>query len=210
MKCPNCNADIADSAKFCPECGAKTNQKIFCSNCGTELLPTAKFCPECGTPCNVQTVGTVATEENAAKDDFWIIQKDLDSAIGDDYRLLSIDSINSANDNVEVGLDDDGDAVVIAKKRGKARVIIGFTYREIKNRKQFNATMVCDFVIKKGNEIELKNYSFENCNDEEGEDSNDLWSKVGSFATGAASVIGAVGYGLLQGFASAAEDDDED
>ncbi len=48
MKCPNCNNDSKDTAKFCEECG--TRLIVVCGSCGTELSPTAKFCSECGTP----------------------------------------------------------------------------------------------------------------------------------------------------------------
>lgn len=48
-KCPNCNKDIPDTSKFCPECGTQIPKKKFCSNCGKPVSPTAKFCPECGT-----------------------------------------------------------------------------------------------------------------------------------------------------------------
>lgn len=49
MKCPGCGADCAPGAKFCSNCGAPLNQKVFCSNCGAELAPGAKFCSNCGT-----------------------------------------------------------------------------------------------------------------------------------------------------------------
>ena len=49
MKCPGCGADCASGAKFCSNCGAPLNQKVFCSNCGAELAPGAKFCSNCGT-----------------------------------------------------------------------------------------------------------------------------------------------------------------
>ena len=48
MNCPACNAEIADSAKFCPECGEKIVRKTLCPGCGAEVTPGAKFCPECG------------------------------------------------------------------------------------------------------------------------------------------------------------------
>ena len=52
MKCPKCNAEIADNAKFCPECGAKV-EKIepikICPNCGSTIKDGAKFCLVCGT-----------------------------------------------------------------------------------------------------------------------------------------------------------------
>ena len=48
MNCPSCNAEIADTAKFCPECGEKIVRKTVCPDCGTEVASGAKFCAECG------------------------------------------------------------------------------------------------------------------------------------------------------------------
>ncbi len=47
-KCTNCQKDIPMGVKFCPECGAKQEER-FCSNCGEKLNVDAKFCPNCGT-----------------------------------------------------------------------------------------------------------------------------------------------------------------
>ena len=44
MKCLQCNAEIPDNFKFCPECGAKTSRE--CPNCKTSLKAGMKFCPE--------------------------------------------------------------------------------------------------------------------------------------------------------------------
>lgn len=46
--CPECEAPLAENAKFCPECGAKLKVSQHCSECGTKIKPGAKFCPECG------------------------------------------------------------------------------------------------------------------------------------------------------------------
>ncbi|MBR5982269.1 MAG: zinc ribbon domain-containing protein, partial [Bacteroidales bacterium] len=52
MKCSNCNAEIADNAKFCPKCGSKV-EKVEpvknCPNCGTAIVVDSKFCSKCGT-----------------------------------------------------------------------------------------------------------------------------------------------------------------
>ena len=56
--CPSCNADIADDAAFCSECGARTPASVagasakprFCIQCGAELREDATFCGECGSP----------------------------------------------------------------------------------------------------------------------------------------------------------------
>lgn len=42
MKCTNCGADLADSAKFCAECGTKVVREVFCAQCGTKLSAGAK------------------------------------------------------------------------------------------------------------------------------------------------------------------------
>jgi class 3 adenylate cyclase/tetratricopeptide (TPR) repeat protein len=46
MKCPKCQTDNREEAKFCPECGERLGFK--CPHCGRTLLPSAKFCNECG------------------------------------------------------------------------------------------------------------------------------------------------------------------
>ena len=54
MKCPNCQTENPDLAKFCKGCGSKLEAPameaaIFCKACGESLKPGAKFCPKCGT-----------------------------------------------------------------------------------------------------------------------------------------------------------------
>jgi ribosomal protein L40E len=48
MRCPSCEADNPDGAKFCIECG--TLLRARCPQCGADVPPRAKFCAECGTP----------------------------------------------------------------------------------------------------------------------------------------------------------------
>ena len=47
MKCPNCNKEVTDDTKFCPECGCKLAKNV-CPKCGNEIEANTKFCPECG------------------------------------------------------------------------------------------------------------------------------------------------------------------
>ncbi len=47
--CPECEAPLAENAKFCPECGAKLKKAGKCKECGAKLPDRAKFCSECGT-----------------------------------------------------------------------------------------------------------------------------------------------------------------
>jgi RNA polymerase subunit RPABC4/transcription elongation factor Spt4 len=70
MVCKLCGAEVADSAKFCSECGAKIERQICCKKCGMILTANAKFCPECGekvdiksTTVNYQSAETVEDED---------------------------------------------------------------------------------------------------------------------------------------------------
>ncbi len=50
-KCPNCNGEVKDTAKFCKHCGNKIEQKakeIYCEVCGAKLDVGSTFCDECG------------------------------------------------------------------------------------------------------------------------------------------------------------------
>ena len=48
MKCPRCQHDNPQGARFCEECA--TPLARTCSNCGTALSATAKFCHACARP----------------------------------------------------------------------------------------------------------------------------------------------------------------
>lgn len=69
MKCSECNAEIADNAKFCPVCGAKVEKEEpvkICPNCGEVLKDGAKFCAKCGCKiekeCKCPKCGTAINE----------------------------------------------------------------------------------------------------------------------------------------------------
>jgi len=46
VKCPKCQSDIREGAKFCEQCGAGLARR--CPNCGAEVGQRARFCDECG------------------------------------------------------------------------------------------------------------------------------------------------------------------
>jgi len=46
MKCPECQFENRNGAKFCKECGNKL--ELVCPQCGTASDPGSKFCDECG------------------------------------------------------------------------------------------------------------------------------------------------------------------
>ncbi len=50
VPCVSCKVEIKEGAKFCPECGSPQTSK--CPGCNADLAPNAKFCPECGQKMN--------------------------------------------------------------------------------------------------------------------------------------------------------------
>lgn len=58
MKCPNCDMNVSEDAKFCLHCGKSiyNHGQKFCSNCGAELIPGTKFCGVCGMSLNPNNV----------------------------------------------------------------------------------------------------------------------------------------------------------
>ena len=46
MRCPNCQSENPENARFCIECGAAFERR--CLKCGFDNLPQAKFCSQCG------------------------------------------------------------------------------------------------------------------------------------------------------------------
>jgi class 3 adenylate cyclase/tetratricopeptide (TPR) repeat protein len=46
MKCPKCQFDNREGARFCKECGAKL--ELACPECGTIYFSDSKFCDDCG------------------------------------------------------------------------------------------------------------------------------------------------------------------
>lgn len=59
IKCSNCEKEISDKAKACPQCGQpvvlaadipEENPPILCEECGTEIPDGVDACPNCGCP----------------------------------------------------------------------------------------------------------------------------------------------------------------
>jgi class 3 adenylate cyclase/ribosomal protein L40E len=57
MKCPKCQHENPDGAKFCMECGDKLDN--VCPKCGAKLSPEAKFCMECGSKVSESDVPNI-------------------------------------------------------------------------------------------------------------------------------------------------------
>jgi class 3 adenylate cyclase len=48
VRCPSCESDNPEGARFCGECGAALEEKVSCSSCGAENAAAQKFCHSCG------------------------------------------------------------------------------------------------------------------------------------------------------------------
>ncbi len=71
MKCPNCNSELLEGAKFCTSCGAPATpakpQAGVCRNCQAPLLPGAAFCTSCGTPVATESPQPAPTPEKGGE-----------------------------------------------------------------------------------------------------------------------------------------------
>ncbi len=75
MKCPKCNTDNVDGAKFCASCGGQLpvkqeQTKVFCQKCGAENLSNSKFCCSCGGGLRTKPQDSASNSEHANYDDF--------------------------------------------------------------------------------------------------------------------------------------------
>lgn len=50
MKCPNCQTENPEKAKFCHECGQSLQQEVACPQCRYKNPPKSRFCEQCGQP----------------------------------------------------------------------------------------------------------------------------------------------------------------
>jgi len=48
MKCPKCQFENPNGAKFCRDCGTSLELDLTCPNCGSSHPQGSKFCIECG------------------------------------------------------------------------------------------------------------------------------------------------------------------
>jgi serine/threonine protein kinase len=48
MKCPKCQTENPEEAKFCRKCGQSFRTELLCPQCGRPILPDSDFCTECG------------------------------------------------------------------------------------------------------------------------------------------------------------------
>jgi class 3 adenylate cyclase/tetratricopeptide (TPR) repeat protein len=64
MKCPRCQAENRDGARFCRECGATFG--AVCSACGAKTEAGSKFCDSCGAPLAIAAAQSTASPRFAS------------------------------------------------------------------------------------------------------------------------------------------------
>ena len=64
MKCPRCDTENPEQARFCLACGDQL--VLVCPQCRTELPPNAKFCFACGTTVVVPPPDAVRERDSGA------------------------------------------------------------------------------------------------------------------------------------------------
>ncbi len=65
MKCPNCQSEVKDGMRFCPNCGNEVPQKRICPSCGSEITEAnMRFCKNCGSPLYIEKRVSYSTSKN--------------------------------------------------------------------------------------------------------------------------------------------------
>jgi len=88
MKCPKCQFETPEGAKFCNECGHKL--EITCSECGQINPPKSKFCVECGhqlTSAPTQLTRDLSFDEKLSKIQRYLPKGITEKILAQKYRI---------------------------------------------------------------------------------------------------------------------------
>jgi predicted amidophosphoribosyltransferase len=58
MKCPHCQAELPDNAKFCNRCSKSLQTLLICNRCHHPNPLGSSFCLQCGQPLTSEKVAT--------------------------------------------------------------------------------------------------------------------------------------------------------
>ena len=76
MNCHACKAIVPDGGKFCPECGATTNQMAPCSHCGEQNPTNATFCTGCGKSVKANTQSVSNGTQDSETDFVYLLSEE--------------------------------------------------------------------------------------------------------------------------------------
>ena len=57
MKCPSCNSENAEGARYCGQCAAALSSEVACAACGATNPVANRFCQACGEPLGASVPG---------------------------------------------------------------------------------------------------------------------------------------------------------
>lgn len=80
IKCKECGSEISSTAKSCPHCGYKNDNKV-CPECGSDVGTKEKVCSSCGFPLQKKNTQNIISENldkiTGAKSENYVTFKDL-------------------------------------------------------------------------------------------------------------------------------------
>lgn len=80
IKCKECGSEISSTAKSCPHCGYKNNNKV-CPECGSDVGTNDKVCSSCGFPLQKKNTQNIISDNldkiTGAKSENYVTFKDL-------------------------------------------------------------------------------------------------------------------------------------
>ena len=79
MKCPKCNMNLDDDARFCMHCGEmfiKKTNKVYCNKCGAKLIEGDKYCTSCGQSVNGPIIKTYNYNNNSNREKYVPVVKE--------------------------------------------------------------------------------------------------------------------------------------
>ena len=80
IKCKECGSEISSTAKSCPHCGYKNDNKV-CPECGSDVGTKEKVCSSCGFPLQKKNTQNIISDNldkiTGAKSENYVTFKDL-------------------------------------------------------------------------------------------------------------------------------------
>ena len=91
IKCNKCNAELADNAVFCSNCGEKLLKNKTCPGCNAICENSVKFCSQCGFNFSAPAVTEVAAASQDSVEAETVSVAESDTVSGVDQNKIAID-----------------------------------------------------------------------------------------------------------------------
>lgn len=119
MKCPGCDIETTENAKFCSGCSFPLSQEnpVKCNNCETLMFPKAQFCHECGNMANEPDYERIAGVNITDEDIGDLLFGHLEKEINLGRITINIRTLDGA-DRKQIAIDTDKALAEISKDNG--------------------------------------------------------------------------------------------